>query len=371
MTPPPAHRHWVVSDPREIGALDATQRWAEMLHALVDADDLLELAYGVEVAGREDTLRPLVDAIDELARHAQRVIEAHEIARTLPLEERSVTIDEQTFLVAVHRYGLTLDAAITLLGGRLRASSIRPSDKLYPAELLRELVRAPERGDRFRIEIARQVEAEAPETWRAVTAALAPIASTIETAERWPEPARARAAVPALRAVEPTWEKHALLVRERARRAGKPSSEARHLLSRAFEWPVATRHVLERLGNPTGWLRLMLDYYRELRAGAGRLIAEARRDTPTSAFLDVVDHELAHVVHVVDADPMTTGASFGARDAGDANCRKRLSRGRGRCLARWTQVEPDPEWDEADFDALLAAIARMYDAASGRGRAAP
>ncbi|MCC6622096.1 MAG: hypothetical protein IT385_12610 [Deltaproteobacteria bacterium] len=370
MTAPPAHRHWVVSDPRPIGALAATQRWTDLLDELVDASELLELAYGIEVAGRERTLRPLVDAIDELARHAQHVVEAHEASRSLPLDERPVTIDEQTFLVAIHRFGLTLDAAIALLGGRLRVTSLKPSDKLYPAELLRELVRAPDRGDRFRTEIARQVEADRPDAWRAVTAALAPIAGALESAQRWPDPAHARAAVPALRAIEPSWEKHALLVRERARRTGKPSSEARHMLSRALDWAVATRHMLERLASTTGWVRLMLDYYRELRAGVARLIAEARRDTPTSTFLDVVDHELAHVVQVVDADPLTAEASFVARDAGDPNCRKRLSRGRGRCLARWTQVEPDPDWDERHFDELLAAIARMYDAAARRGSGA-
>jgi len=360
--PPLAREHWVARDPRTV-TLAAAPEWSRLLLDHLAHYDLIELVHGAVVLARAGFLELEARSLAELASLARAALESHERDRELAADERPISEAEQAFLMALSQHGAAVDSGLGVLGACLRSSRLTPSDKLYPFGLIRGLVAAafdPPRGNPYTRAIIERVRARTPEAWQAVLDALTPIATPPDGPAGWPDPADSARAARALAAIEPTWEVEALVIRERARRLSpKLSSGHRRDLERALQWCVSARHTLTRSSSRHGWLRLLLDYLLEVRSGAARIIAEARPDAPTSTFVDIVMHELAHALTATDSDPSATAQALLDRHSGGAAARMRLSRGRERCLARWTHVEPDPDWDDGDFARLLDELRFM------------
>ncbi len=363
---PLAKDHWVRHDPRPLERA-ATRAWSELVSEHLPCYDLIELVNAATVLARDGHAALLLTALGEVSADGRRALEAHEAWRDEPAAARSVSLDEQRLLAAVHAHGAAIDSALGLLGARLAGPRPGPapvpaSPKLYPAVLLERLSSAPFAPPRANPRIpaiAERVARRDPDAWRTAIEALGVIASE-RASGAWPHPTHARHAADALATVEASWEREGLVVLEAQRRAGAHrSSGERRDLAQALRWCTSTRQILTRLSSELGWLRLILDYLMEIRRGAERIIDEARPDAPTSTFIDVVMHELAHALAVVDADPLAAVQALVDRDAGGEAARARLSRGRERCLSRWHLIEPDPVADDEDFANLLRDFASI------------
>ncbi|MCB9727067.1 MAG: hypothetical protein H6744_02960 [Deltaproteobacteria bacterium] len=301
-------------------------------------------------------LRAMAEELGELA---DELLERRELRRRHGGSSAPLEPPEREFLRACCELPAALEACIGLHAARVVCSAPARAPGLYAWSLTGTLLRRFESrdGDVFFRHLAESTAAHAPVAWRSLTQTVAEVRQRMDASLGWPTAEDAHRLACLFGAIEPTWSRYAAALR-RGDSPRATSSDQRRLARKAAGACRMARHTFVRLSSPSGWLRLHVEYLLELLEGISRLCREGR---PPEEFADVAIHELGFVLSSTVGGPAPANEvaphPYADNHSGGVAERKRIERGRTRCLARWVVVEPDPFWDEYDVWGALEDIA--------------
>lgn len=304
---------------------------------------------------REDSCVLLAMA-DELGELADELMERRELRRHNGSGAATLEAPERAFLTVCRDLPAAVEASIALHAARALRSQPARAPGLYAWSLVHGLARRFEHhdGDAFFRALCAATAQTAGVAWESLSDSLTGVNRRMAASHGWPDPKDAHRLQVLFQSIEPVWARHAVAIH---RNESRPHGNSqRGLARRAASACRLARHSFVRLSSKHGWLRLHVEYLLELLAGIGRL---AREDHPFEEYADVAIHELAYVISSAADSLASAGADpYPCADnhSGGPAERKRIERGRERCLGRWLVHEPDPFWDDYDIWGALEEI---------------
>jgi hypothetical protein len=266
---------------------------------------------------------------------------------------------EREFVAMCGESRAVMEAAIALHAAQLLPQPGSRTPGLYSWSLVAGVMRRFEVTDvdPFFAHLVEATSSQAPVPWRALESKLAEVRARMDAAFGWPSSEDAHGLACLFQSVEPAWTRCGSSLPYDGSPRPRGSAE-RRLLRKAVGACRLARHTFVRLSSPSGWVRLQAEYLLELTEGIARLSGEGRA---LEEYADVAIHEFCNVASaLVGGGGHAAGQAlrpYSAHSSGDAAERKRIERGRARCLSRWLVHDPDPCWDEYEVWPALEEIA--------------
>jgi hypothetical protein len=300
--------------------------------------------------------RLLFAMAEELGELADDLLERRELRRQNGSAAPTLDAPERAFLMVCRDLRAPMEACVALHAARALRSPPTRAPGLYAWSLVTTLIRRFEHrdGDAYFRALCDATSHSAPVAWESLSDAVVTASARMAASEGWPDAKDAHALYLHFQNIEPVWARHAAALHHNGSRPQGTSQ--RGLARRAASACRLARHTFARLSSQHGWLRLHIEYLLELLAGVDRL---AREGHPLEEYADVAIHELAYVLGSASgslASETDVPYPFADNHSGGPAERKRIERGRARCLGRWLVHEPDPFWDDYDIWGALEEI---------------
>ncbi len=301
--------------------------------------------------------RVLFAMAEELGDLADDLMERRERRRQNGSGPVALEAPEHAIVTVCREFPAAVEACIALHAAHGLRSPPARAPGLYAWSLVGSLIRrfARHDGDPYFRALCAATATTAGVAWESLTDSVVGVSERMAASHGWPDAKDAHCLQALFQSVEPVWARQAAAMRDNG--SHPHDSSQRGLARRAASACRLARHSFVRLSSTNGWLRLHVEYLLELLAGVGRL---AREGHPLEEYADVAIHELAYVLSTAAGSLASCSAApypYADNHSGGAAERKRIERGRERCLGRWLVHEPDPYWDDYDIWEALEEVA--------------